>query len=103
MDMSVRSLTGSMTRRAWTFSARPVSCSSGTQCIWDLGRLRLALRVLLKLGQNGLVLAAPDCSSWGIPARGTSLRNFVNSHGNLFLPWVRRSSTMVSRHLGPYG
>ena len=55
--------------------------------------------VLLKTVENGLLLAGPDCSSWGVPARGTSMRNFVNIEGNLFLAWVRGSSTMVSRFL----
>ena len=62
--------------------------------------MRLAIRVVLSMVVNGLLLAGPDCSSWGVPARGTSLRNWINIHGNQYLGWVRGSSTMVSRLLG---
>lgn len=50
-----------------------------------------------------MVMMGPDCSSWGVPARGTSLRSPINCYGNLFLDWVRRSNCMVSRTLGLIG
>ena len=49
---------------------------------------------------NSLTLFAPDCSSWGIPARGSSKRSYINSAGNLFSEWVRSANTMVARSLG---
>ena len=49
---------------------------------------------------NSLALFAPDCSSWGIPARGSSKRSYINSAGNLFSEWVRSANTMVARSLG---
>ncbi|CAK9110923.1 unnamed protein product [Durusdinium trenchii] len=58
---------------------------------------RLAMWILIHTDSCGLFLAGPDCSSWGIPARGTSWRTRVNIHGNIFLAWVRGSSCMISR------
>lgn len=49
--------------------------------------LRLALRVVARMPINSLSVMAPDCSSWGIPARGSSKRNFINSTGQLFSAW----------------
>lgn len=46
-----------------------------------------------------LVPCSEDCSSWGIPARGSSRRNFINSTGHLFSEWVRGANTMVARKL----
>ena len=43
---------------------------------------------------------APDCSSWGMPARGTSLRSFLNWQGNVHLAWVQRANQQVARNLG---
>lgn len=51
----------------------------------------------MRLPVNGLAMFAPDCSSWGVPARGTSLRSAINVFGNVFLSWVNRSGCMVSR------
>ena len=48
---------------------------------------------------NGLLLAAPDCGSWGLPARGTSLRSFINVHGRVGLQWIQNAACMVSRML----
>ncbi len=54
---------------------------------------------MLQLPVNGLALFAPDCSSWGLPARGTSKRSFINVFGNIFLAWVQDAGCMVSRIL----
>ncbi len=62
--------------------------------------LRLALWVVARMPINSLSVMAPDCSSWGIPARGSSKRNFINSSGQIFSAWVRGANTMVSRNLG---
>lgn len=64
--------------------------------------LRLALAAILQLSVNGLALFAPDCSSWGVPARGTSKRSFINVFGNIYLKWVQDSGCMVSRMLCRY-
>lgn len=71
-----------------------VPCQSGSPSL-----PRLALLVLREMIPNGLFLAAPDCSSWGVPARGTSKRNYINANGDLRLEWVSKSNTMVSRKL----
>ena len=65
--------------------------------------LRLALILALQLPINGLLLMAPDCSSWGLPARGTSKRSYINVYGRSALKWVRDSGTMVSRSLSCMG
>ena len=60
-------------------------------------QLRLALHCVMQLPVNGLGLLAPDCSSWGVPARGTSKRSPINVFGNIFLQWVQDSGCMVAR------
>ena len=52
---------------------------------------------LQDLAPDSLFMAAPDCSSWGVPSRGTSMRNFINAAGNVFLDWVKSSNCMMSR------
>ena len=61
--------------------------------------LRLALYLVLNTGPGSLTLAAPDCSSWTLISRGTSLRNAVNCFGNLNLSWIRGANLMISRSL----
>jgi len=39
----------------------------------------------------------PECGSWGLPARGTSKRNFMNYHGALHLAFVADAEKTVSR------
>ncbi|CAK9081550.1 unnamed protein product [Durusdinium trenchii] len=51
----------------------------------------------MQMDANALGHCAPDCSSWGIPSRGTSLRNFINVAGNMFLPWIQGANMQVSR------
>ena len=48
---------------------------------------------------NSFVMMGPDCSSWGVPARGTSRRSLINPHGNVYLKWIRDSNRMISRKL----
>eukprot|EP00438_Fugacium_kawagutii_P035911 Skav206068 [mRNA] locus=scaffold288:586129:593113:- [translate_table: standard] len=57
----------------------------------------LVLATLLRMPVDALLHMAPDCSSWGIPSRGTSQRNFINVAGNVFNSWVRGANMQVSR------
>ena len=43
------------------------------------------------------MLLAPDCSSWGMPARYTSMRSYINAGGSLDRDFVQRGNCMVSR------
>ena len=61
---------------------------------------RLILVTLLNMGSRALALFAPDCSSWGIPCRSTSMRSFVNPLGYEGYEFVKRSNLMISRNLG---
>ncbi len=61
--------------------------------------LRLCLWVILGMPPNSMAMFGPDCSSWGIPARSTSMRNYINSFGNMALSWVQNSNCMASRNL----
>ena len=66
-----------------------------------LGSLpRLALWMVLNLAPDGLVLIGPDCSSWSICSRFSSMRNFMNVRGNMAKSWVGDGFSMVSRNLG---
>ena len=71
------------------------------QIAWfpSLQLLRLCLWVVMAMPVDSLVMMAPDCSSWGVPSRGTSRRNFINSYGNVFLQWIQSSNCMFSRCL----
>ena len=44
-------------------------------------------------------MVGPDCASWGIPARSTSGRSFVNAFGSLHRDFVSRNNALVSRTL----
>ena len=61
--------------------------------------LRLTLWIAVHMHENAMACMGPDCSSWGLPARGSSMRSYINWHGNVFSTWVRRSTTMISRLL----
>ena len=61
---------------------------------------RLTLQTLLNLGHRALSLWAPDCSSWGIPCRGTSVRSEINPCGFEGYDFVARANLMISRNLG---
>ena len=61
--------------------------------------LRLVLWIVMGMPPGSIVTLGCDCSSWTVPARGTSMRNFLNPYGNVFLEWVRKSNCMVSRNL----
>ena len=48
---------------------------------------------------RGLTVFAPDCSSWGTPARGSSYRSYINAEGLESYDFVKRGNVMVSRPL----
>ena len=60
---------------------------------------RLVLWICMHMHPNSIGMMGPDCSSWGLPARGSSWRSPINIFGNVFSDWVRRSTSMVSRNL----
>lgn len=56
----------------------------------------LCLYVIMQELPNALNLMAPDCGSWGIPARGTTRRAFHNYLGCSY-PFVLSGNLMVAR------
>ena len=61
--------------------------------------LRLAVWAILCEHPEALNLMGPECGSWGVPARGTSMRNFINIFGALHLAFVSNAEMTVSRIL----
>jgi hypothetical protein len=61
--------------------------------------LRLTLAIAVNMMVNGVAMMGPDCSSWGLPARGSSWRSTINIHGFILSRWVQRSSMMITRLL----
>ena len=59
---------------------------------------RLTVYSILNQDEHALTLWAPDCSSWGLPARSTSQRSFVSPMGGTYA-FVQRANCMVSRNL----
>ncbi len=59
---------------------------------------RVACFGILKLQAGCMALFAPDCRSWGAPARGTSFRNPCNPNG-IGRPFVLDGNKMASRIL----
>eukprot|EP00435_Cladocopium_sp_Y103_P015188 s3978_g3.t1 len=57
----------------------------------------LALLVAMAMVPAGLVLLAPDCGSWGIPSRYTSMRTYHNAMGCPEREFVDRGNVMISR------
>lgn len=60
--------------------------------------LRVACFGILKLHAGCMSLMAPDCRSWGAPARGTSFRNPLNPNG-VGRQFVMDGNKMASRFL----
>ena len=65
--------------------------------IFIFNELRLCIYVILNMAPEGLALMGPDCASWGIPARGTAMRNYMNVFGAVHLDFVSRGNLTISR------
>lgn len=63
---------------------------------------RLCLHTILQEAENAVNVMAPICSSWGMPARSTSMRSFFNWQGQGQYPFVLSANIMVSRLLDLY-
>ena len=55
--------------------------------------------MVLNMVPDGILVCGPDCSSWGLVARASSGRNFVNPNGYMQSDWVSRNNVLVSRTL----
>lgn len=60
---------------------------------------RLVLYAILAQDKQALTLWAPDCGSWGVPARSTSQRSYINPWGQPAYSFVEKGNQMVSRIL----
>ena len=60
--------------------------------------LRVALYAAMKLHTGCLCLAGPMCSSWGMPARSTTMRSLLNVQG-VGYPFVVSGNLQVARSL----
>ena len=58
---------------------------------------RLCIFVVMQEMPNAMNVLAPDCGSWGIPARGTSRRSYHNYQGATGFPFVAKGNLMVAR------
>lgn len=63
-------------------------------------QLRLLVHTLLCLFPDSVALMGPCCSSWGIPARYTTMRSFINAMGASHLPFVREANQTICLNLG---
>jgi len=63
--------------------------------------VRLCLYVIMQELPNALNLMAPDCGSWGIPARGTTrnTRRAFHNYLGCSYPFVLSGNLMVGRPL----
>lgn len=67
-------------------------------CEFSCMALRVACFAALQLAPGCLGLIAPDCRSWGTPARGTTFRNWINPMG-VGYEFVVQGNRMASRNL----
>ena len=45
-------------------------------------------------------LMGPQCSSWGLPNRGTSMRNYINFRGMEQHEYIAEANKLISRYSG---
>lgn len=92
--------------RCFAISASYVLDGSCCQCVQGVLvailvlQLRLAMYVILCECPDAMNLFAPDCGSWGLTARGASMRSELNPAGREALSWVSCNNCMVSRSIG---
>ena len=119
LGIAAHPMTRTSTVGQWSLLLRLGGCSH-SKFIWSIHPMMcvffcmhlLILHVYIYLGLSSgrcciwmwTVLATShlDCSSWGIPSRGTSLRNFINAAGNVCNSWVKGANLQVSRNLSSY-
>lgn len=71
-------------------------CSEFT-CLW--GDCRTAIFAGLMMQPGGLSMWGPDCRSWSMASRGTTMRSFLNNGIGLDWDFVAAGNQMVSRRL----
>ncbi|CAE7435198.1 unnamed protein product, partial [Symbiodinium necroappetens] len=57
----------------------------------------IACWVVMNEVPDGFNLIGPDCSSWGMPARASSMRSTINPYGRMGNSWVSSNYCLVSR------
>ena len=68
---------------------------------WNVQHLlRLVLHTALCLFPDSVCLMGPCCASWGLPARFTSMRSYINPFGAMHLPFVADANQTISLNLG---
>ena len=60
---------------------------------------RLTIYIILCECEEALNLMGPECGSWGIPARGTSKRTYINPFGAMELGFVADANECVAKIL----
>ena len=60
---------------------------------------RLVIWIVLRERPSAFNLMGPVCSSWGLPNRATSQRDWLNWKGADWLPYVAGANLMISRSL----
>lgn len=60
-------------------------------------QLRLVVWTILCQYPESVSLMGPECGSWGLPARSTSMRSYVNIWGALHLAFVKDGNQTISR------
>ena len=53
------------------------------------------MHAVLCLRPDSVSLLGPDCGSWGIPARYTTMRSFINAWGAMWLPFVSGANQTI--------
>ena len=60
---------------------------------------RLVIYIVLNEVEEAVNLLGPECGSWGLPARGTSLRTYVNIFGAMAVPFVAEANECIGKTL----
>jgi len=57
----------------------------------------LVIYIVLNEVEEAVNLLGPECGSWGLPARGTSLRTYVNIFGAMAVPFVAEANECIGK------